>query len=95
VTTLILNCKVSRLARLTGHMTLSDTTTTSTLTVSRENIKVRKLLKIPRMLSSERKLKISVQKFHVFVNILFVTVVECVSEWHYLMILKYLVPALH
>ena len=26
VTTLILNCKVSRLARLTGHMTLSDTT---------------------------------------------------------------------
>ena len=26
VTTLILNCKVSRLARLTSHMTLSDTT---------------------------------------------------------------------
>ena len=58
VTTLILYCKVSRLVRLTSHMTPPEwlvtwhsqtrqITTPPALTVSRENIKVRKLVEDP------------------------------------------------
>ena len=49
MTTLILNCKVSWLARLTSHMTLSDTTNYyySRPYRSRKNIKVRKLFEDP------------------------------------------------
>ena len=49
VTTLILHCKVSRLARLTSHMT-RPITTTPALTVFCENIKVRKLFENPSYL---------------------------------------------
>jgi hypothetical protein len=60
VTTLILNCKVSQLARPTSHMTLSDTPNyySPTLTVSREKINVWKLYELPSYLPTQSMLQL-------------------------------------